>query len=281
MDFINFPLLLVVLVFVSGLGCLYDVLFLRKNRLARLHLIDEQYNGEADREGDAYLRAREQAMLESAPVEYSKSFFPVLAIVLVLRSFIFEPFQIPSQSMVPTLEVGDFIVVNKYTYGLRLPVARTKVLDINQPERGDVMVFFPPHAPDTYYIKRVIGLPGDEVAYINNVLYINGKEQKQTFVANLHDSGGRAVKRTMEDLDGYSHVMHKNVEPSRLSIQFGPKVVPEGHYFMMGDNRDNSSDSRDWGMVPEENIVGKAVAIWMHWETLLSVPSFDRAGSID
>lgn len=210
-------------------------------------------------------------------MEYAKSFFPVLFIVLVLRSFLVEPFQIPSASMVPTLEVGDFILVNKYTYGIRLPVVGTKVVDLNSPKRGDVMVFFPP-GKDIYFIKRVIGLPGDEIRYINNVLYINGEKQSQALVASL-PAGEPQYQLMTETVDGIDHAMQKHIVPGRLS-RHGVWVVPEGHYFMMGDNRDNSSDSREWGFVPEENIVGKAFAIWMHWESLTSIPSFSRVGWI-
>ena len=179
--------------------------------------------------------------------------------------------------MVPSLEIGDFILVNKYTYGIRLPVIRNKVIAINEPERGDVMVFFPPHQ-QRYFIKRVVGLPGDEVRYLDNVLYINGEKMSQTLVAELPPI--QPVSLVMEeDLTGYSHLMQKNVNPGPFSYNFST-VVPEGHYFMMGDNRDNSSDSRDWGSVPEENIVGKAFFIWMHWDEFFSLPSFSRSGSI-
>lgn len=254
---INFPLILLLLVFVSGVIWLLDIVILapRRNRSA---------------EG-------EEVPSEPAYVEYSKSFFPVLFVVFILRSFIVEPFQIPSPSMVPTLEVGDFILVNKFTYGLRLPVVRTKVIDINQPKRGDVMVFFPPHER-RYFIKRVVGLPGDKVTYKNNLLYINGEKVPEELQATLPAS--RPFFQIHEETLGEAtHQTRKLLNP----LRFGPNqtyTVPEGHYFMMGDNRNNSSDSRVWGPVPEENIVGKAFAIWMHWESLLSIPSFSRVGEI-
>ena len=180
--------------------------------------------------------------------------------------------------MVPTLEVGDYILVNKYAYGLRLPGTRTKVFELGEPERGDVMVFFPPHQNQTYYIKRVIGKPGDRVAYRDKQLTVNGAPVPQMWLAEI-PTGRYAVKMGRESLpntDG--HLMQ--IDNRRPSRNFSVVVKP-GHYFMMGDNRDNSSDSRVWGQVPEGDIVGKAVAIWMHWEAFLSVPSFKRAGAID
>ena len=249
---INFPLILVILVFISGSIWLLDKFVLAKKR------------------------AQDQA--EPTYVEYSKSFFPVLFVVLILRSFIVEPFQIPSPSMVPTLEVGDFILVNKFTYGLRLPVVRTKVVNINQPKRGDVMVFFPPHEK-RYFIKRVVGLPGDKIEYINNELLINGTRVEASLQATL-PSQRPFFQLYKEKLGETEHQTRKLLSPHRRGPNYSV-VVPEGHYFMMGDNRNNSSDSRIWGPVPEANIVGKAFAIWMHWEGWLSLPSFSRVGSIE
>lgn len=215
---------------------------------------------------------------ETIVAEYSKSFFPVLFVVMVLRSFIVEPFQIPSASMVPTLQIGDYILVNKFTYGLRLPVLGTKIVEIDEPERGDIMVFFPPH-DSRYFIKRVIGLPGDQITYKNKVLTINDKETKQVFLAELlpNARNGGVPRLYEEDLGEVSHMVHhtKGVDRGDFSV-----TVKPGHYFMMGDNRDNSSDSRVWGQVPEENIVGKAFAIWMYWPSITQLPSFSRAGSI-
>jgi signal peptidase I len=250
---INFPLVLVCAVFVMGVILLIDRFFLRARRKPEDN--------------------------EPWPVDFSRSFFPVLVLVLVLRSFLFEPFKIPSASMVPTLQVGDFILVNKFTYGLRLPVTNTKILSLNEPKRGDVMVFFPPN--DTrYFIKRVIGLPGDNIRYIDNVLYVNGAEAGQELVSE--DPPGDAANYIMMETfaDGGSHLMRKRHHASFLSRTFAFQV-PEGQYFMMGDNRDNSSDSRVWGPVPEDHIVGKAVAVWMHWDSLWSLPSFDRIGRIN
>lgn len=279
---INFPLILVLAVFVSGIIWLIDIVFLAKSRRAQIASVQAQFDS-ITLVGDAGEQAKEDALANAAKepvaVEYAKSFFPVLAIVLVLRSFLVEPFQIPSGSMIPTLKVGDFILVNKFTYGIRLPVVRTKVLDINQPERGEVMVFFPPHKPDTYYIKRIVGLPGDEIKYINNQLFINGERQDEELLEQIPAVNPTHLL-TLEDLGGVKHPVRKQVNPGRLS-RYGHWVVPEGHYFMIGDNRDNSSDSRDWGPVSEEAIVGKAFAIWMHWPELFSVPSFKRVGTIE
>ncbi|MFN2288519.1 MAG: signal peptidase I [Chromatocurvus sp.] len=252
---IDFPLILVIAVFFTGGVWLIDALFLAPAR--RRKAGDEEH-------------------VEPVLVEYSKSFFPVLFVVFVLRSFIVEPFQIPSSSMVPTLEVGDYILVNKFTYGLRLPVLRTKVLDVKEPERGDVMVFFPPHMNKTYYIKRVIGLPGDTVTHRSRRLYVNGKPVPSETLAVLPDGRSRyRVSRAEFGEDG--HLLQENI--SRPARDFSVVVRP-GHYFMMGDNRDNSSDSRVWGQVAQKDIVGKAFAVWMHWDSLFSIPSFSRVGLI-
>ena len=213
---------------------------------------------------------------EEGLIEFAGSLAPVLGIVLVLRSFLIEPFQIPSQSMVPTLQVGDFILVSKWTYGIRLPVIRTKIIDVSSPERGDVMVFFPPHE-DRYFIKRVVGLPGDTIHVLNGVLFVNGEKMTEQADPEIAASP-RSVVMT-ENLLGVEHLMQKRTSPTRLSQNYS-SVVPMGHYFMMGDNRDNSSDSRVWGPVPEERIVGKAFARWMFWNEFTSIPSFDRAGAI-
>ena len=244
---LNFPLILMSLVAVGGLIWLLDIVWFSKNR------------GPNDS--------------ESALVENAKSLTPVLAFVFIIRSFLYEPFQIPSGSMERTLLVGDFILVNKFTYGIRLPVWRDKVFDINDPQRGDVMVFFPPHK-DQYYIKRVVGLPGDLVEYTNKVLTINGEVQTQTPLNGKKRALYQQFTETLGDVD---HQIQTNASAQRnddIRVR-----VPEGHYFMMGDNRDNSQDSRYWGAVSEERIVGKAVAIWMHKDPGWHLPTFSRAGS--
>ena len=210
-------------------------------------------------------------------IEFLASLGPIFGLVLVLRSFVLEPFQIPSKSMVPTLKVGDFIVVNKWTYGLRLPVLRNKFFDVGSPQRGDVVVFFPPHE-SRYFIKRLVGLPGDKIRIINGTLFVNNEMIKQT-KSDIESGNSRSVVMS-EKLGIKQFAIQKNLRPSRLSQNFSA-TVPKDHFFMIGDNRDNSSDSRIWGPVPKDRIVGKAVARWMFWDEFFSVPSFSRAGSID
>ncbi len=222
-----------------------------------------------------FLQKARGSKTKPALLEYASSFFPVLLAVLVLRSFLFEPFRIPSSSMRPTLVVGDFILVNKFTWGLRLPVTHHKILPLGQPERGDVMVFRFPQDPAVDYIKRVVGLPGDEIEYRNRVLHVNGKAMAQAPLGEhiwpTADCETIRSDRLREDLDGESHEIL--VIPARESLE-GRTVVPAGHYFVLGDNRDNSRDSRYWGFVPEQNIVGQAVAVWMSAE-------FKCGGGID
>jgi len=262
---INFPLILVLATAFTGLVWLLDYFLLRPRRLAAVAAA-----------GDVSDQQKEKLLAEHTLVEYSISFFPVLAIVLVLRSFLFEPFQIPTGSMIPTLEVGDFILVNKYTYGLRLPVIGTKIVAMDEPKNGEIMVFIPPHQ-DEYFIKRVVGIPGDRVRYQDKTLYINGKRQNQTFVAQIPPVNPRYLQYR-EKLGGIEHMIQRN--PFR-DTRVEEWVIPEGHYFMMGDNRDQSSDSRYWGLVSEENIVGKAVAIWLHKKPGLRLPEFSRNGRIE
>lgn len=258
----DFALVLVMLTLLSGLIGGLDRFWFERRRRA--------FSNSLHSDSDLLVAQRPIA-------EYARSFFPVLAAVLVLRSFIAEPFQIPSASMVPTLQVGDYILVNKFSYGLRLPVLKTKVLDVGEPKRGDVIVFFPPHK-NVYFIKRLIGLPGDRIQYRHKVLYINGEKANQTYLATLPQLP--SIEWSSEKLGSVEHSIYKTVDSYHPIADEVDIVVEPGHYFMMGDNRDNSADSRFWGQVPEENIVGKAFAVWMHWETLFSIPSFDRVGAI-
>ena len=221
--------------------------------------------------------SQEENAKEPILVEYARSFFPVLLIVLIVRSFLFEPFRIPSSSMVPTLLVGDFIFVNKYFYGLRLPVVNKKFMDIGDPERGDVVVFRLPADPSINYIKRLVGLPGDKVMYRNRRLYING-EIVASEAAGEYEGEGQPGSLLYNELLG--EVEHSILlMPDRRSLE-GTFVVPSGHYFMMGDNRDNSKDSRyqGVGIIPDGNIVGKAVLIWMNWG-FTKLPRWDRIGN--
>lgn len=210
------------------------------------------------------------------------SLFPVLFLVVFVRSFVFEPFKIPSGSMMPTLLIGDFIVVNKFSYGLRLPVTNTKILDTGQPERGDVMVFRYPEDPNVNYIKRVIGLPGDEVTYRNKMLFINGEPMPQQQLGMWIGEGrnrnpsGRRPQLFSENLGEMDHQVV--IYPDRQDRQTRTWTVPEGQFFVMGDNRDQSLDSRSWGFVPEDNLVGKATRIWMHWDCSIGCVGWDRIG---
>ncbi|WP_257284524.1 signal peptidase I [Endozoicomonas sp. SESOKO1] len=269
MDF-NFPLLLVLSVVVTGIIALIDRLFLLPKRKAAVARLSAQGGDDG---------ALEKLAREPTVVETSKSIFPVLLFVLVVRSFLFEPFQIPSGSMIPTLEVGDFILVNKYSYGLRLPVTGTKVLAIGEPDRGDVMVFKQPGKENINFIKRVIGLPGDVVRYTGKRLTVNGQAVPEEFVAQLSDA--RSVYRLYNEGDEDKRYRVRKELASHDFRAEGEWVVPEGMYFVMGDNRDRSNDSRYWGFVPEENIVGKAVYIWMHWPSWTQLPGFKNNGAIE
>lgn len=236
----SFPAIMVTLVFVTGVIWLLDSIFWARNR--------------------------SKDTKEPVLVEYARSFFPIILVVLVIRSFIAEPFRIPSGSMLPTLHVGDFILVNKFSYGVRLPVLNTKIIDVAEPQRGEVLVFRYPKNPEVDYIKRVVGLPGDKVGYFNKTIYINGEavvqEPKEKSARLLGLVPDNSVLHA-ETLGQHTHQLL--LDPNRRLIE-GEMVVPAGEYFVMGDNRDNSNDSRFWGTVPEANLVGKAFFIWMSWD---------------
>jgi signal peptidase I len=214
-------------------------------------------------------------------VEYARSFFPVVLIVLLLRSFLAEPFRIPSASMMPTLLIGDFILVNKFTYGIRLPVFNTKIIELGKPARGDIVVFRYPKDPTVDYIKRVIGLPGDKITYDNKKLYVNDKpvnyQSLGTYLGVGQGEDMTGAEQLQEDLTGVKHNILIRHDSSSAE---GVYVVPEGSYFVMGDNRDNSNDGRYWGFVPEENLVGKAFFIWMSWDLDHNGVGFDRIGTV-
>ncbi len=239
---------------------------------------------------DYFLFRHKRAKGESEPwwIEYPKSFFPVILIVFCLRSFLVEPFKIPSGSMIPTLLVGDFILVNKYTYGVRLPVINKKVMDVNEPQRGDVMVFRYPEDPSIDYIKRVVGIPGDTITYQDKQLAVNGDVVKMDFEGPYKyvEAGMGYIysERFKETLGGHSNDILINQEAPNVQLagvrQFPFRdnctyshlgftcTVPPGNYFTLGDNRDSSSDSRYWGFVPEQNIVGKAFMVWWNFSDL-------------
>lgn len=245
---LDFAALLVGLTLFTGVVWGIDHLAFRRKRLAR--------NADA---------------AEPVIVEYCRSFFPVILAVLVIRSFIAEPFRIPSSSMMPTLLIGDFILVNKFAYGVRLPVTNTRILDTGHPQRGDVIVFRFPKNPKDDYIKRVIGVPGDQIAYRNKVVYVNGEAVAQEELG-IYQGVGQGADMTgsllrLEKLPGVDHqILQRRSGSGFFPVIEGPWTVPDGHYFVLGDNRDNSEDSRYWGFVPEENLVGKAFLIWMNWD---------------
>ena len=256
---LDFSFALVVATLVTGLVWAADVWYFRPMRVQRAGTIA----------GGAPLK-------EPVIVEYARSFFPIILIVLLIRSFLFEPFRIPSDSMMPTLLDGDFIFVNKFTYGLRLPVVNSELVDFGEPERGDVVVFRLPSDPSTNYIKRLVGLPGDRVAVRNKRLYVNGEVQPVVLDGVYEGLGHTGAQIGEEQLDG---VVHRVLYiPERPSVDF-EGVVPPGHLFFMGDNRDNSRDSRfpEVGFVPGDNVVGKAVRIWLNWN-LPNAPIWNRIG---
>lgn len=249
----DFSFYLFVAVVFTGVVWLVDKWILAPRRNAIIQTSTQIHQGvEISRKGD-----------EPVIVEYSKSFFPVLLIVFLLRGFVVEPFRIPSGSMLPSLYIGDFILVNKFAYGIKLPIINEMLIEFSPPERGDVIVFRYPRDPSLDYIKRVIGLPGDHVAYYNKVLYINGNPIERDFVGQYKGPGQASATEYIEHLTGRDHEML--LLPARPNNLQGEYIVPEGMYFVMGDNRDNSNDSRVWGPVPEENLLGKAFMIWMHF----------------
>ena len=276
---INLPLILVLLSLAGIVILLVDRFVLQPRRQQAMEALQEElpdWDKPSHAAARIYQERLEKINTRHWLVAETRSLLPVILVVLVIRSFLVEPFQIPSASMEPTLQVGDFILVNKYVYGIRLPVTGTKVLGNELPKRGDVMVFFPPN-DDRYFIKRVIGVPGDLIEYEGKILTINGKVQSLQLG---EEEGLDPHQREMflENLDGHSHSVYH--QSDREAFRFVTTVQP-GHYFMMGDNRDNSSDSRFWGQVPEERIVGKAFFIWMHWKNWLSLPTFSRVVSFE
>ena len=295
----NFALLLFLATVVTGCYWVAErVYFLPQRRRAAQAIADAavQRRAELDRMGIAKVdvdveEAKGRILMQPWWLDWTAGLFPVLTIVFVLRSFLFEPFKIPSGSMIPTLWVGDLILVNKFTYGIRLPVLNTKITEGNKPARGDVMVFRYPPQPTLDYIKRVVGLPGDEVAYLNKRLTINGKEVPTEAVPDFFEEDAmRYFKQYQEQLGTHTHRLLNNPEVPAFvqgasnfayrencvySVEGVVCKVPEGHYFMMGDNRDNSLDSRYWGFVPDANIVGKAFFVWMNFGNLKRIGGFN------
>jgi signal peptidase I len=259
----DFSLLLVMLTGLSGLIWLIDSLFFKRRRL------------------DRAVQEKIEQPREPVIIEYSRSLFPILLIVLIFRSFLFEPFKIPSGSMIPTLLIGDFILVNKYAYGLRLPVSNTKIMDIGEPERGDVIVFRYPVDPKVNFIKRLVGLPGDTITYRNKELYINGEKVP---VEEQGHYTGKDVKCSIPAADALrlqesvGEVTHDILVHMRSRGRDGMWTVPAGHYFVMGDNRDRSNDSREWGFVPEDHLMGRAVGIWLNFDYKKGCGDLSRVG---
>jgi len=294
----NFALLLLLLTVTTFAYWIAERLYFRPKRLAAaasLEAQDAARRAELTRMGinkiDGDLQAAKAKVLQQPWwLDWTAGLFPVIVVVFVLRSFLFEPFKIPSGSMIPTLQVGDLILVNKFHYGIRLPVVGTKVIANHDPQRGDVMVFHYPMDPRIDYIKRVVGLPGDEVSYLNKQLRINGQPVPETPMADYFvDERSSYEQRFTENLGGVEHsILTKADAPPfvqpfnefqfkdncRYSAEGVVCKVPPGHYFMMGDHRDDSQDSRYWGFVPDQNIVGKAFLVWMNFGDLSRIGSF-------
>jgi signal peptidase I len=295
----NFALLLFLATVVTGLYWLAEQFYFlpqRRQAVAALEANAAKRRTELAGQGfsqadDTTTEAKERLLMQPWWLDWTAGLFPVIVVVFLLRSFLFEPFKIPSGSMIPTLVVNDLILVNKFYYGVRLPVINLKVLDNHSPERGDVMVFRYPPKPSLDYIKRVVGVPGDEVAYLNKQLSINGQPLPKTPLPDFFDADALRYAKQFQEVSGHRSYRLLNDEdrpafiagaddfPFRENCRYSSEgvvcKVPEGHYFMMGDNRDNSLDSRYWGFVPEKNIVGKAFFVWMNFGNLKRIGSFE------
>lgn len=294
----NFSALLFLAAVVTGIYWIAEKLYFlpqRRRAVADLEANSVKRQAELSKMGisqvdDNTREAKNRLMMQPWWLDWTAGLFPVIVIVFLLRSFLFEPFKIPSGSMIPTLLVNDLILVNKFHYGVRLPVINQKVLDNHSPERGDVMVFRYPPKPSLDYIKRVVGIPGDEVAYLNKKLTINGKPLVKTPMPDFFDADSMRYSKQFEEVNGErtygllndddrpSFVTGADNFPFRENCRYSAEgvvcKVPEGQYFMMGDNRDNSLDSRFWGFVPEKNIVGKAFFVWMNFGNLKRIGPF-------
>ena len=295
----NFALLLFMATVVTGLYWLAERLYFlpqRQRAAAKLEAEATQRREDLNKQGINQVdvnvtEAKQRLLMQPWWLDWTAGLFPVIVVVFILRSFLFEPFKIPSGSMIPTLLVGDLILVNKFHYGVRLPVVNIKLTDGTAPQRGDVMVFRYPPKPSLDYIKRVVGVPGDEVAYLNKRLTLNGQavstnvvpeffdESAMRYFKQLEESFGDKKHRILNDDDRPSFVPGADEFPNRQNCRYSVEgvvcKVPEGHYFMMGDNRDNSLDSRFWGFVPDQNIVGKAFFVWMNFGSLKRIGSFN------
>ncbi|AFQ48795.1 signal peptidase I [Burkholderia cepacia] len=296
----NFALILFVLVVLTGVAWVLDKLVFLPRRRKAADVAIEEFDRQQSRVDKRFAdenavqtrsKLRDEKLRQPWWLEYTASFFPVILAVFVVRSFVVEPFKIPSGSMVPTLLVGDFILVNKFEYGLRLPVTNTKITQGSPLSRGDVVVFRYPKDESVDYIKRVIGLPGDTVAYQDKQLTINGQPVPETPLPDFFDDERQNYAKQFEETIGTKKnailnnpavppfVMGAYDYPYRDNCTYNSRgvicKVPPGHYFMMGDNRDNSADSRYWGFVPDNNIVGRAFFIWMNFSDLKRIGSFN------
>jgi signal peptidase I len=295
----NFALLLFLATVVTGIYWLAEQFYFlpqRRQAVTALEAASAARRAELAKMGitqvdDNTSEAKTRLIMQPWWLDWTAGLFPVILVVFLLRSFLFEPFKIPSGSMIPTLLINDLILVNKFHYGVRLPVINTKLLDNHSPQHGDVMVFRYPPKPSLDYIKRVVGVPGDEVAYLNKKLTINGKPLTKTPLADFFDEDSLRYAKQFEEVNGDRkyRLLNDDDRPAfipgaddfpfkencRYSSEGVVCKVPEGHYFMMGDNRDNSLDSRYWGFVPEKNIVGKAFFVWMNFGNLKRIGSFD------
>ena len=307
----NFALILFWLMVATGVVWFADLLVFRRRRIADADIALKHFDAQAKLNetdgravshdpkavGEERARLRERLIRQPGWIEFPAGFFPVILVVFILRSFLFEPFRIPSGSMIPTLLVGDLILVNKFSYGIRLPIVNRKVIDIGNPERGDVMVFRYPLNPAEDYVKRVIGLPGDTVVYKNKQLSVNGQVVSKVPTADFYDADRVSYSKQYAEAlpsarGNASHMILQNDESAGIMQQLDGFVgrqfcsyadgyttitckVPQGFYFMMGDNRDNSADSRFWGLVPDQNIVGRAILIWMNFGNMGRIGRFD------
>ncbi len=259
----DFSLILFVALVITGLIWLWDRVFSARHRLVSATAGDATIQDQNSTTNETQVLSKEPVI-----VEYAKAFFPVLLLVFVLRSFVVEPFRIPSGSMLPNLFIGDFILVNKFSYGIRLPIVHKKLFGDSAPERGDVIVFRFPHDEKVNFIKRVVGVPGDVIVYDRKKLTINDQEialqnpEQYTFT----EPGKKHLKATRfkEELGDSVHDVLIDTNSSGRRTEYR---VPDGHYFVMGDNRDQSNDSRFWGFVPDDNVVGRAFLIWFNWDT--------------
>jgi signal peptidase I len=295
----NFSLLLFIATVVTGFYWLAERFYFLPQRRRAVAVLDDNAaarRAELASKGitqvdDTTSDVRTRLIMQPWWLDWTAGLFPVIVVVFLLRSFLFEPFKIPSGSMIPTLLINDLILVNKFHYGVRLPVINTKILDNNTPQRGDVMVFRYPPKPSLDYIKRVVGVPGDEVAYLNKKLTVNGKPVPKTALPDFFDEDSMRYARQFQEVNGSKpyRILNDDDRPAfipgaedfpfkqncRYSSEGVVCKVPEGHYFMMGDNRDNSLDSRYWGFVPDRSIVGKAFFVWMNFGNLKRIGAFN------